>query len=69
MRPNLTCMPINTCNIFYMQFKLSTLLRCSNRDICTCKTCPVFSRLVDFESCAQELFAQRKTENIIITKI
>lgn len=38
----------------------------SNWDICTCKTCPVFSRLIDFEAKAQQLFAHRKPENVIL---
>lgn len=34
-------------------------------DICTCKMCPVFSRLIDFEKSAREIFPQRKPESVI----
>lgn len=38
----------------------------SKLDICTCRTCPVFSRLIEFEARAQRLF-HRKPENVIFT--
>lgn len=38
----------------------------SKWDICTCETCPVFSRLLDFEESAREKFPLRQTENIIL---
>lgn len=34
-------------------------------DICTCKSCPVFSRLIDFEAAAREHFPNYETKNII----
>lgn len=37
----------------------------SKWDICICKTCPAFSRLIDFESTALKLFARRKLKNLI----
>lgn len=37
-------------------------------DICTCKTCPVFKRLIDFEASALERFPQRKVENVILSQ-
>lgn len=35
-------------------------------DICTCKTCPVFKRLIDFEATALMRFLQRRPENVIL---
>lgn len=35
-------------------------------DICICKTCPVFSRLIEYEARGQRLF-HRKPENVIFT--
>lgn len=37
----------------------------SKWDICACKSCPVFQRLKDFETAANEYIAYRKPENII----
>lgn len=34
-------------------------------DICTCKMCPVFSRLIDFEKRAREIFPHREPESVI----
>lgn len=38
----------------------------SKWDICTCKTCPVFSRLIDFEADARKIFPHRKPESVIL---
>lgn len=38
----------------------------SKWDICTCRKCSVFSRLIDFEASAQRLFDHRKLENVIL---
>lgn len=35
-------------------------------DICTCGMCPVFNRLIDYESKALKLFARRKASNVIL---
>lgn len=46
---------------------------CKNRficdskwDICICKKCPAFKRLVDFEAFAATRFSQRRLENVIL---
>lgn len=36
-------------------------------DICTCKTCPVFSRLIEYESKCKRLFGYCKPKNIVFT--
>lgn len=38
----------------------------SKWDICTCKTCPVFKRLIDFEATALIKFSQCKPVNAIL---
>lgn len=44
-------------------------LKCNPKwDICTCGTCPVFNRLIDYESEALKLFA-RKATNVILFPI
>lgn len=44
-----------------------TRLKCDSKwDICTCGTCPVFNRLIDYESKALKLFAHRKMENVFL---
>lgn len=35
-------------------------------DICTCKTCPVFQRLINWESSIVERFGRHKLENVIL---
>lgn len=38
----------------------------SEWDICTCKTCPVFKRLIEFEATAVMKFPQPRPENVIL---
>lgn len=38
----------------------------SKWDICTCKNCPVFNRLVDVEAATQKIFPHRKPESVIL---
>lgn len=35
-------------------------------DICTCKKCPVFKRLIDYEIAAAVRFSYRRPENVIL---
>lgn len=35
-------------------------------DICICKMCPIFSRMLNFEESAREIFPLRKAENVIL---
>lgn len=39
----------------------------SKWDICICKECPVFTRLVEYEESAQKLFSVRRPVNVILT--
>lgn len=42
-------------------------LKCDPKwDICTCGICPVFNRLIEYESKAMKLFARRRAENVIL---
>lgn len=38
----------------------------SKWDVCTCKTCSVFTRLIDFEATAVEEIPQRRPKNVIL---
>lgn len=38
----------------------------SKWDICTCKTCPVFERLIEFESTAATRFPERRPKSVIL---
>lgn len=43
-------------------------LTCDSKwDICVCETCPVFTRMCDFEASAREIFPHRKTVNIVFS--
>lgn len=37
----------------------------SKWDICTCKSCPIFKRLIDYKANAKKKFMNRKTESIV----
>lgn len=40
--------------------------KCGSKwDICTCKACPVFSRLIEFEASAKRILSHSKSVNVI----
>lgn len=56
-------MPFTDIDVFSVN---KTSFTCDSKlDICTCKSCPAFKRLRDFESAALEQFGPRKLENVI----
>lgn len=55
-------MPFNDVNVFSDNTGLSTCH--SNIDICSCRTCPLFKRLIDFEAAAIDRFGSKTDECI-----
>lgn len=56
--------PFNCIDVFSIN---ESRFDCDSKwDICTCGTCPVFNRLMDYESKALKLFARRKADNVVL---
>lgn len=56
--------PFNDLDVFSANKKCQ--FTCDSKwDICTCKTCAVFTRLIDYEKSARRLLAHRKSKNVI----
>lgn len=56
--------PFTDVDVFHIN---KNQLTCDTKwDICTCRTCSVFKRLIDYEATALTRFLDRKPENIIL---
>lgn len=59
--------PFTDVDVFSVNEKQFT---CDSKwDICTCRTCPAFKRLIEYEATALERFSQRKPENVILFEL
>lgn len=58
--------PFTDIDVFSVNKKQFT---CDSKlDICTCKACPAFKRMIDFEAAVAASFERRSPENVIISQ-
>lgn len=56
--------PFDDVDVFSVNKKPFT---CDSKwDICTCNSCPVFKRLIEFEACVLRRFSHRRPKNVIL---